>query len=162
MSGAHFNPLISIATFVTKLSSLPRTALYVLFQCIGAVVGAFLVRGAIGASPAELKIVPGCYIDPSIVTPGQAFLFETVTSFVGLFLAFGLGLDPRNTTTFGPALAPVLVGFAGAVTLFAGGIARKGYLGANNNPARCLGLMAAGERFDYHWVHWVGDVAAAM
>jgi hypothetical protein len=47
-----------------------------------------------------------------------------------LFLAFGLGLDPRNSTTFGPALAPFLIGFSGAVILFAGGIARKGYLGA--------------------------------
>jgi len=27
-------------------------------------------------------------------------------------------------------------------------------LGTSGNPARCLGLMAAGERFTYHWVHW--------
>jgi hypothetical protein len=47
-----------------------------------------------------------------------------------LFLAFGLGLDPRNSTTFGPALAPFLIGFSVSLTLFAGGIARKGYLGA--------------------------------
>lgn len=47
------------------------------------------------------------------------------------------------------------------------------------NPARCLGLMAAAgkpvslhieenlfdifaERFDYHYIHWVGDITAAM
>lgn len=46
------------------------------------------------------------------------------------------------------------------------------------NPARCLGLMAAGgkftaglsvqellielERFDYHYVHWAGAITAAI
>jgi Major intrinsic protein len=71
ITGAHFNPLITMATFFTRLSSLPRTVLYILFQCIGAVVGAFLVRASLGASAKDLAVVPGCYIDTSIVTPGE-------------------------------------------------------------------------------------------
>ena len=63
------------------------------------------------------------------LTQPYRYAFETVASLTILFLAFGLGLDPRNSTTFGPALAPFLIGFATAVVLFAGGIARKGYLG---------------------------------
>jgi hypothetical protein len=31
-----------------------------------------------------------------------------------------------------------------------------------NNPARCLGLMAAADRFDYHYIHWTGDITAAV
>lgn len=31
-----------------------------------------------------------------------------------------------------------------------------------NNPARCLGLMAAANRFDYHYVHWAGDISACL
>ena len=162
ITGAHFSPLITLATFFTQLTSLPRAVLYIIFQCIGAVIGAFILRGALGASPEDLVVVPGCYIDPKLVTPGQAFALETVGSFSLLFLAFGLGLDPRNGTSFGPSVGPWLVGFAGALILFAGGISRPGYLGFSNSPARCLGLMAASNRFTYHYIHWTGDIAAAL
>ena len=60
----------------------------------------------------------------------HSFGSEFMAAFLNLFLAFGLGLDPRNANTFGPSLAPVLSGISSAITLFAGGIARPGYLGA--------------------------------
>lgn len=66
-----------------------------------------------------------------------------------LFLAFGLGLDPRNSTTFGPALAPFLIGFSVSLTLFAGGIARKGYLGA----CKPLPLLPYLNRIDLRATH---------
>lgn len=72
VTGAHFNPLITMGTFFTKLSSLPRTVLYILLQCTGAIVGAFLMRASLGASAKDLVVIPGCYVDTSIVTPGQA------------------------------------------------------------------------------------------
>lgn len=34
VTGAHLNPLITMATFVARLSSLARTVLYVVFQCV--------------------------------------------------------------------------------------------------------------------------------
>jgi hypothetical protein len=72
VTGAHFNPLITMGTFFTKLSSLPRTVLYILLQCTGAIVGAFLARASLGASAKDLAVIPGCYVDTSVVTPGQA------------------------------------------------------------------------------------------
>jgi hypothetical protein len=70
--GGHFNPLITMATFFARLSAFPRTILYVTFQCAGSVVAGFLVRASLGAPPEGFVAVPGCYIDTSIVTPGQA------------------------------------------------------------------------------------------
>lgn len=151
-----------MATFMAKLTSLPRALLYVGFQCIGSVVGGYLLRAALGVSAEGLVMSPGCYIDSTQVPPGSAFVLETMTSLFLLFLAFGLGLDPRNSGSFGPALGPFLIGAAAASTLFAGGLARKGYLGSANNPARCLGLMAASNRFTYHYIHWTGAITAAM
>jgi glycerol uptake facilitator-like aquaporin len=72
VSGGHFNPLITISTFFARLSIFPRTVLYVAFQCAGAVIGGFLVRAGLGAPPEAFRTVPGCYIDTSHVTPGQA------------------------------------------------------------------------------------------
>ena len=84
------------------------------------------------------------------------------TCFNQLFLAFGLGLDPRNTSAFGPALAPLLIGITSALGIFCTSAVRPGFLGASQNPARCLGLMAASQNFTYHWVHWTGALGAAV
>jgi glycerol uptake facilitator-like aquaporin len=162
VTGAHLTPLITFATFLAKLTSLPRMVLYITFQCVGGVVGGFILRSALGGNPETLLYTPGCYIDPTEVPATQAFALETMGSLFLLFLAFGLGLDPRNQGSFGPALGVFLVGLASATTLFAGGIAIPGYLGISCNPARCLGLMAAAHRFTYHWVHWVGDLTACV
>jgi glycerol uptake facilitator-like aquaporin len=136
--------------------------LYITFQCLGSVVGAYVLRAALGGDPATLVYSPGCYVDATKIPGQQAFALETMGSIFVLFLAFGLGLDPRNQGSFGPALGPFLVGASSGVALFAGGIARPGYLGLSCNPARCLGLMAASHRFTYHWVHWMGDLTACV
>jgi len=103
VTGAHFNPLITMGTFTARLSSLPRTALYIAHQCIGAVIGAYLVRAALGLSPKSLQVVPGCYIDSKLVAPAEAFASRV--SCVS-FSSSGIrsGLDPRNETAFGPLL----------------------------------------------------------
>ena len=37
------------------------------------------------------------------------YTLETMTSFALVFVAFGVGLDPRQREVFGPALSPILV-----------------------------------------------------
>ncbi|KAH7392895.1 aquaporin-like protein [Pyrenochaeta sp. MPI-SDFR-AT-0127] len=162
VSGAHFNPTITMATFTARLSIFPRTVLYVAFQSLGAVVAGFLIRASLGMAPKDIPPIPGCYIDTNLVTPVQAYVLETMTSFGLVFIAFGVGLDPRQREVFGPALSPILVGLAQAVCTFTSSIARPGYSGASCNPARCLGLMIASNRFDYHYIHWVGPMTTAL
>src|ERR1700753_694419 len=162
VTGAHLTPLITFATFLAKLTSLPRMVLYITFQCIGALVGAYVLRASLGGEPETLIFSPGCYVDPTQVPVKQVFALETMGSLFVLFLAFGLGLDPRNQGSFGPGLGPFLLGISSAIALLAGGIARPGYLGLSCNPARCLGLMSAAHRFTYHWVHWIGDLTACV
>jgi hypothetical protein len=72
VSGGHFNPIITMATFTARLSVFPRTLLYVVFQCGGAVVAGFLVRASLGLAKEDMPPVPGCYIDTSLVTSGEA------------------------------------------------------------------------------------------
>ncbi|KIW05788.1 uncharacterized protein PV09_03643 [Verruconis gallopava] len=162
VTGAHLTPLITFATFLAKLTSLPRMILYITFQCIGALIGAYILRSALGGDPSTLIYSPGCYVDPNLVSAEQVFALETMGSLFVLYLAFGLGLDPRNKSNFSPATGPFLVGLSSAVALFAGGISMRGYYGLSCNPARCLGLMSAAHRFNYHWVHWLGDFVACI
>jgi hypothetical protein len=72
VSGGHLNPLITMSAFAARLSIFPRTVLYVMFQSLGAVVAGFLVRASLGINPENMPPIPGCYIDTSLVSPGEA------------------------------------------------------------------------------------------
>jgi hypothetical protein len=58
-------------------------------------------------------------------------------------LAFGVGLDPRQSQVFGPKLGPFLTACSlGLVSFSSVGLA-PGYPGAGLNPARCLSAAVA-------------------
>lgn len=46
-----------------------------------------------------------------------------------IFLAFGVGLDPRQSKVFGPALSPVLIGLILAFVTLAASVASPGATG---------------------------------
>lgn len=158
VSGGHFNPLITIATFVTRLATFPRAVLYCLSD-LGAVIGGFLLRAALGHDPWPL---PGCFIDIAVVSPGRAYVIEAVASTTMLFFAFGTGLDPRQAKKFGPTYAPVLIGIELGICTFATSLRREGYSGGSLNPARCFGVMAASGFEKYPWIHWAGPITAVL
>ena len=159
VSGAHLNPLISIATFCARLTSLPRMVLYVAHQTLGATLAGLMLRASYGSRDFD---VGGCSIDTRVVSVGEAFSIEFMSNVTLLFLAFGVGLDPRQRQIFGPALAPALVGLSLGVLTFGTAITRPGYGGASMNPTRCLGVFVATRFPGWHWIHWVGPIAAAF
>jgi hypothetical protein len=59
------------------------------------------------------------------------------------FLAFGVGLDPRQGQLFGPKLGPFLVGAVVGLMSFATVGLAPGFPGAGMNPARCFAFAVA-------------------
>lgn len=89
-----------------------------------------------------------------VVPVSDAFVVELMATFILLFFAFGVGLDPRQKQTVGPTLGPFLVGLALGSLSFGTAFTRFGYGGASMNPARCFGTFV-GSRFPgWHWIHW--------
>lgn len=160
ISGAHMNPLITFATFCARLTTFPRMVLYIAAQLAGATLAGLLLRAA--ADTREFK-VGGCFLFTDMgVSVSSAFTVEFVGSLLLLFLAFGVGLDPRQAELFGPALGPVLVGLAAGSTVLSFSFAKPGYGGASMNPARCFGVFV-GSRFpSWGWVTWAGPIAASV
>ncbi|KAJ9658019.1 hypothetical protein H2198_003988 [Neophaeococcomyces mojaviensis] len=176
VSGGHMNPLITIATFFCRMTTLPRMVLYVAFQIAGATLAGLLVRGSVNNIHWKAG---GCFVDPNLVNTRQMFTLEFASCLTMLFLAFGVGLDPRQASTFGPALAPILVGFVLGVTCLATAFAVPGFGGAGMNPGRCfavwigsgksLGVTGANAELGYAgpnggrlWIYWVAAIAAGM
>ena len=58
------------------------------------------------------------------------------------FIAFGVGLDPRQAELYGQ-LGPLLVGTTLGLVSFASAGVASGYTGAGMNPARCFGMAVA-------------------
>ncbi|KAJ5496976.1 hypothetical protein N7463_008963 [Penicillium fimorum] len=173
VSGGHVNPTITIATFFARLSTFPRSILYVSFQLLGATVAGYLLRSSLDT---RSFIIPGCAIDTSLVSIGSAFTIEVTTDFMLIFLSFSVGLDPRQRQVFGPALGPIFVGIILGITSFGTGYSQVGFTGFNShlqflkaylmftggNPARCFGAMVGSHFTSYHWIHWVGPIVASI
>ena len=160
VTGGHINPLITISTFFGQLVTFPCAVAYILCQIIGATTAAFLIRAALGRERGSNVAIPGCWIDPSAVTAGEAVVLETMTCVTLIFIVYGAGLDPRRGAVYGPVVGPILIGLTLGLCTFVTGALKPGYTGAGVHPARCFGLMAAEGRWHLHWVHWLGPVIA--
>ncbi|KAG8628381.1 hypothetical protein KVT40_004254 [Elsinoe batatas] len=162
VSGAHLNPTITMATFFAGLSTFPRTVLYILAQTIGGIVAGYWLKLGMGDAFYPHGVIPGCTVDSSLVSAGEMLALEYMFTQASIFLAFLIGLDPRQGKTIGPTLGPVLVGLILGFGTWVSAIARPGYTGMSFNPARCLGMMTAKGEMTNHWVHWVGPLAATF
>lgn len=154
VTGAHFNPSITVATFVARLCSVPRAVLYVGAQTAGAALAGLLARASYGT--ADFK-VGGCWLFPDLVPPADTFVVEFMATCLLLFIAFGTGIDPRQRETVGPALSPFLVGLGLGTISFGTAFTRYGYGGASMNPARCFGVFVGSQFPSWHWIHWSVD-----
>ncbi|KAK6531920.1 hypothetical protein TWF694_003083 [Orbilia ellipsospora] len=158
VTGGHLNPLITISTFFARLTSLPRAILYVTFQIAGATLAGLLLRASYDGR--DFK-VGGCWLNPAEISVGSAFATEFSASLVLVFIAFGVGLDPRQAQIFGPSLGPIFVGLGAGSVIFSMAFTRPGYGGAAMNPTRCFGAFVGSEFPGWHWIHWVATVLAA-
>ncbi|KAF8848050.1 aquaporin-like protein [Acephala macrosclerotiorum] len=161
-SGGHVNPLITFTTVTTGLTGFSRGVLYVIAQTIGAALAGCLIRGSFGRDLTKLYQGGGCQFDPSLINVGQAFLIEAVLSFVLVFLAFGVGLDPRCGAMFGPVVGPLLVGTSLGLASFSSIGLANGYPGVGMNPARCFAFSVARRDFHDQWIWWVGPLTGAL
>ncbi|KAH7116454.1 aquaporin-like protein [Dactylonectria macrodidyma] len=147
MVSGHLNPMITFTTLLTGLIEFPRAVLYILAQVAGGSLSGGLIRGGLGHAATENYRGGGCFLDNdrvNSVSLGQAFLLEMSFALISIFLAFALGLDPRQATLFSPAVGPALVGLSVGILIFAaGGLGFSGYSGPSFNPGRCLAYSVA-------------------
>ena len=79
-------------------------------------------------------VIPGCTVDSRFVSAGQQFALEYMFSQALIFIAFGVGLDPRQAKVFGPAFAPILVGFSLGLGTLTSSVVKEGYTGIGKSP----------------------------
>ena len=143
ISGAHFNPAVTLAFALNRHFPWPRVFSYWGAQLAGALAAAALLRASLG----NIANVGATYPSGSA---GQSFLWEVVMSAFLMFAVLAVATDARAV---GEAAAIAIGGTIGLDALFGGPVS-----GASMNPARSLapGLVAG----DLHeiWVYLLAPV----
>ncbi len=149
-SGAHINPIVTLAFWLMGKLKARHALGYVAAQMTGAAIGSLplVAWGAMGRSIAFGATEPGTAYGPL-----WALLGETVTSFA---LIFGLFVFLRHKALkpFTPALFPPL--YAVMVWLEAP------LSGTSTNPARSFGPALVSGVWGGWWIYWLGPLAGAL
>ncbi|GJM84827.1 hypothetical protein PR202_ga00536 [Eleusine coracana subsp. coracana] len=87
ISGRHINPAVTFALLLARKVSLPRAALYVVAQCLGAVCGVALVR-AVHSPPQFTRHGGGANVMGDGYGWGTGFAAEVVGTFVLVYTVF--------------------------------------------------------------------------
>ena len=147
VSGAHFNPGVSLGFFLTRHLPARDLGTYVTAQLIGATSAALLLLIVWPHDPAALgATVP-------TVAAGRALLLEAVLTWLLMLVIMSVATDTRAVG------APAALAIAAAV-----GAAAIGFgplTGASLNTARSFGpALASGQWHDF-WVYIAGPLLGA-
>ena len=102
IGSGHINPAISAALLVTRRISVAKALLFIIAQCVGAVVGAAILKSV---TPVELNSSLGHTNIADGVRPGQAFGVELVITFILAFTVYASYDENRNDIDGSRALA---------------------------------------------------------
>jgi MIP family channel proteins len=148
ISGAHFNPGVTLA--FTAARHFPRrdALAYVPTQLVAAAVAALTLRVIWGGTPAELgATVP-------TVGAGAAVTYEFILTAFLMFVIMAVATDTRAV---GAAAAIAVGGTVGLDALFGGGVT-----GASMNTARSFGPALISNQWTDFWVYIIGPFGGAF
>ncbi|MFN8631118.1 MAG: MIP family channel protein [Chloroflexota bacterium] len=146
VSGAHFNPAVSIGFALGRHFPWRRVATYAVAQVAGAVSGALLLRATLGGA------VPLGVTQPA-GSDAQALAWEAVLTFALMLVITAVATDTRAV---GEAAA---LAIGGAVAL--GALVGGPLTGASMNPARSIGPALVAGDIGSLWVYLAGPVIGA-
>jgi aquaporin Z len=149
ISGAHINPVVSIAFWLKGRMSLLHTTGFIIAQMLGSVAGALplLLWGRQGASLGYGNTVPG------VDGIAAAFAGEVITTFMliaGIFFFTGHRALKRFTPYLMPFLYCLMVYAEGNIS------------GTSTNPARSFGPAVASGIWTSYWLYWAAPLVGTI
>jgi MIP family channel proteins len=151
VSGAHFNPAVTLAVWIMGKITPARAVMYVVAQLIGAALAGFSLRTVFPTEAWQ----PSAIGTPTLgagITPAIGIAVEAVLTALLVFVVLGTAVDSRA-----PKIGGLAIGLAVAADILMGGP----LTGAAMNPARWFGpAVAAGAYADWY-VWWIGPLLGA-
>ena len=162
ISGCHINPAVSIGMWIDGRLETKDLLAYIVFQCIGAIIGIALLAVIINSAPSL-----GGYMATGLGQNGfgsassvgldvvGAILVEIILTFVFVFTVLGVTKKVENG-----AVAGIVIGLTLAFVHIMG----IPLTGTSVNPARSLApaLFLGGQALEQVWVFILAPVVGAV
>jgi aquaporin Z len=161
ISGCHINPAVTIGMLVTDKIEKEDAIGYIIFQCIGGIIGAGILLSIALGQPGYSIDVNGLGqngygdLSPAGYSMAAGFVAEVVLT--ALFLLVIFGATSKDTP-------PGFAGLAIGLTLVFIHLVGIPITGTSVNPARSLGpaVFVGGESLLQLWMFWVGPIIGAI
>ncbi len=148
ISGAHYNPAVTLGLLIRKKIGVGEAAGYIISQIVAGTVAALIAQFLIGPSFGAPS--PGA--ESSV---GQAVLNEVLFTFALVWVVLNSATAKANE---GNSFYGLAIGFTVVVAAFAGG----GISGGAYNPAVGLGPNLVKSNFAPIWIYLVGPCVGAV
>lgn len=152
VSGAHFNPAVTVAVRLAGRIEWGHAVAYILVQLAAAVAAGLALRAVF----VESAWSPSFIGTPALgaeTTPLAGIAIEAVLTLLLVLAVFGTAVDRRA-----PRLGGMAIGLAVAADILMGGP----LTGAAMNPARWFGPAVASGHLQDWYVWWVGPLIGAI
>ncbi|KAL1321280.1 hypothetical protein HN51_066012 [Arachis hypogaea] len=148
ISGAHFNPAVTISFALYRRFPPRQVPLYLIAQVLGSVLASGTLYLLFDVTDDSFfgTVPKGSYI--------QSLVFEILTSFLLMFVVSAVTSDDRAVGE----LAGIAVGMTVLVDVFVAGPVS----GASMNPARSLGPALVMHVYKGFWIYIVGPFSGAI
>jgi aquaporin NIP len=146
VSGAHFNPAVSLGFALSRHFPWSRVAAYWVAQVLGATGAALLLRASLGDVANVGTTLPSG-------SDRQAFLWEVVLTFFLMLVIMAVATDTRAV---GEAAALAVGGTVALGALVGGSVS-----GASMNPARSLGPALVSGELEALWIYLLAPLVGA-
>jgi len=147
VSGAHFNPAVTLGFFAARRLEGKLILPYVLSQFSGALAASLLLRGLF---PQHSTLGATAPAGPAL----QSLILEIILTALLMFVILNVSVGAKERgITAGIAVGSVIA----LEALFAGPIS-----GASMNPARSFAPALVSQHLAYLWIYLVAPVAGAL
>jgi MIP family channel proteins len=147
ISGAHFNPAVTLAFAISRHFPARDVLIYWTAQCTGGLLAIGLLSIILPHGQSFGATVPAIDILP-------AFVWECILTFFLMLVIMGVATDTRAVGT----MAGVAIGAVVMLDAFVGGPVT----GASMNPARSLAPAIAAGRTDVLWIYILAPMTGAV
>jgi aquaporin Z len=161
ISGCHINPAVSISMLIAGKMKAKDVLMYIISQCVGAIIGAAILYLIALGNPAYNLAADGLgqngydSASPAGFSMQSAFIAETVLTFIFLLVIHGSTSEkaPQGFAGISIGLSLVLIHLVGIPIT-----------GTSVNPARSLGpaIIVGGTALEQLWLFWLAPIVGAI
>jgi aquaporin Z len=154
ISGAHFNPAVTISFAIMKEFDKKDVLPYILAQLLGAILASISLYYLFIDNVSSVKDIS--YLGATLpkYSSSQSFILEFILTFILMLVISSSAVHAKATKSF----AGLAIGFTVALeAMFAGPIC-----GASMNPARSIAPAIVSGNIDHLWIYIIATTLGAI